>query len=374
MDPSRDPFALLSAELEGDVLKPVWFKSPAEVEALFGPGSYPVYRSGRFRYHWLLGLRYGGFRQKLASIWFYIWTGLKIYRERRYDCMIAYSHLRPGLCGVVLKAVTRAKLIIEIVTSPDLIHSAENSRPTFRDRMNRRFAEVCLHICVWSCDRVWLRAPTLLKPYPKLRGTPASVFPGFVLVSQVPKHTESDQPYVVLVGAPWYLKGVDLLVAAFRRLAADFPQVSLKVLGYYTERAELDVLIGGSAQIEILKARANPETLEIISGASIFALPSRCEGTPRVILEAMAAGIPVVGSDVGGIPYLVRDGETGFVVPVGDGAALEARLRQLLSDAESRKRMGARGYELAHREFSEKAYVEQFRRMVVETVGAQNPS
>jgi hypothetical protein len=70
----------------------------------------------------------------------------------------------------------------------------------------------------------------------------------------------------------------------------------------------------------------------------------------------MAAGVPVIGSDVGGIPYLIRVGENGFVVPVGDVSALDARLRQLLSASELRMRMGARGRELAHTNYSEKAY------------------
>ena len=108
-----------------------------------------------------------------------------------------------------------------------------------------------------------------------------------------------------------------------------------------------------------------------MSAATIFALPSRCEGTPCVILEAMAAGLPIVASGVGGIPALVRDGENGFQVPAGDAAALEARLRELLSDGDLRRRMGARSYELARTEFREEAYWDRFRRMVVEAVSGR---
>jgi len=144
--------------------------------------------------------------------------------------------------------------------------------------------------------------------------------------------------------------------------------VKLKLLGYFPDAEHLEALTAGSKQIEILKARPNPEVLELISKATIFALPSRCEGTPRVVIEAMASGLPVIGSDVGGIPYLIRNGQNGFLVPLGDVSALEARLRQLLSDLELRRSMGARGYELAHTEFSEKAYVEQFTQAVAEVV------
>src|SRR5579864_4465569 len=93
-----DRFYLLSQDLEGDVLQPVWFRTPEEVEAVFGPGSYPVYTAGRFRYHWFLSWRYQGVRQRLATFWFYLRKGWALCREYRYDCIVAYSHMTPGLC------------------------------------------------------------------------------------------------------------------------------------------------------------------------------------------------------------------------------------------------------------------------------------
>jgi glycosyltransferase involved in cell wall biosynthesis len=135
-------------------------------------------------------------------------------------------------------------------------------------------------------------------------------------------------------------------------------------MGYYPDGDRLYELIGGSPRIEVLKARPNLEALRVISGAEILVLPSRCEGMGRVLIEGMAAGIPLIGSDVGGIPFMIRDGENGYVVPGGDSRALEARLRELLSNAETRRRMGDNGYQRAHKELDEKVYVEQFTRMV----------
>jgi glycosyltransferase involved in cell wall biosynthesis len=167
-----------------------------------------------------------------------------------------------------------------------------------------------------------------------------------------------------MVGAPWYLKGADILVKAFLALAPEFPDVKLKLLGHYPDRAELDLIIAGSAQVEILAARPHPEALKVISGALVLVLPSRCEGLGRVLLEGMAAAVPVVGSDVGGIPVLVRDGENGFLIPVGDTRALTTRLRELLQDPGLRSRMGEAGYARAHGDLNENAYVRDFARMV----------
>ena len=70
----------------------------------------------------------------------------------------------------------------------------------------------------------------------------------------------------------------------------------------------------------MLKARPLPEALAVIRNATILVLPSRCEGLGRVLIEGMAAGIPLIGSDVGGIPFMIRDGENGLVFPGGDSA------------------------------------------------------
>lgn len=373
-DQNRDPFFMLSEKLEGDVLQQIWFTEPKGVEEALGPGSWPVYQSGKFRYHWFLSGLSGGARRKIAAMWFFISKGLQIHRERGYDCVITYSHMATGLCGVALKWLTGSKLIVEITTSPGLAYLAEKRNSGLRDRAVRLYSHICLHICLWACDRAQLRGTGLIAPYRLLRKVPISILPGFVAVSAVPCHEDGGEENIVLVGAPWYLKGADLLVAAFLRLSGDFPNVKLKLLGYYPDVEGLEALTAGSPQIEILKARPNPEALDVISHATIFALPSRCEGAPRAVIEAMASGIPVVGSDAGGIPDLIREGQNGFVVPIGDVAALEARLRQLLSDVELRNRMGARGYELAHTNFSERTWVERFTEAVRQAVqGKQDP-
>jgi glycosyltransferase involved in cell wall biosynthesis len=365
-----DRFFLLSETLEGDVLQPAWFRTPAEVEAIYGPGSYPIYTSGRFRYHWFLAWRYEGIRQRLATFWFYLRKGMELNRKQRFDCILAYSHMTTGLCAGLLKVLNRGKLILEIATTPKLVFLTDRPRPTWRERLMHVYSDVCLHLSMLLSDRVHLLYPQQLSGYSLLRKVPASVFHEFVPVSIIDRNTEPNEPepFVLLVGAPWYLKGVDRLIEAFKRLAPDYPNVKLKILGYFPNQTELDALVHGAPQIEILKARPNPEVLQIISQAMVLVLPSRCEGVARVLIEGMAAGVPIIGSDAGGIPFVVRDGENGFVVPGGDPAALEQRLRKLLSDPELRRQMGDKGYVRAHTELSEKVYVEHFTRMVEATV------
>ncbi len=95
----------------------------------------------------------------------------------------------------------------------------------------------------------------------------------------------------------------------------------------------------------------------LLAEADCFVLSSRSEGLPVSILEAMAAELPVVASAVGGVPELVEDGETGFLVPPGDPAALADALRRMLTDAELRRRLGAAGRARVEREFTLDAFL-----------------
>jgi glycosyltransferase involved in cell wall biosynthesis len=93
--------------------------------------------------------------------------------------------------------------------------------------------------------------------------------------------------------------------------------------------------------VELAGERSDVPTL--LAQADVFVLTSRSEGLPMSLLEAMAAGLPVVASAVGGVPEAVVDGETGLLLPPNDPGALAAALRTLLDDANLRRRLGAAG-------------------------------
>ena len=93
---------------------------------------------------------------------------------------------------------------------------------------------------------------------------------------------------------------------------------------------------------------------------------SRREGLPRSIMEAMAAGAAVVATDVGAVADLVRDGETGLLVPVDDPAALASALERLVADADERRRLAAAARRLVEQSFDRRRWLAEFEALLRE--------
>jgi glycosyltransferase involved in cell wall biosynthesis len=108
--------------------------------------------------------------------------------------------------------------------------------------------------------------------------------------------------------------------------------------------------LGLDGVVELLGTRGDVD--ELLAGADLFVLSSDSEGFPMSVLEAMATGLPVVASAVGGVPELVRDGETGVLVPPRDSAALAGAIRRLVADPALRDQLGEAGRRRVEREFS----------------------
>lgn len=159
--------------------------------------------------------------------------------------------------------------------------------------------------------------------------------------------------------APKY--GIDLLLRAFAQvLAASDPStaLSLVIVGDGPQRAELEALsaaLGIAAQVRFVGAVSHAEVPQWLNRFDLYVAASRLdsESFGVAVLEASACGLPVVVSDVGGLPEVVVQGETGWVVPREDVASLAEAIQRLISAPETRSRLGAAGRKrvLAHYEW-----------------------
>lgn len=149
------------------------------------------------------------------------------------------------------------------------------------------------------------------------------------------------------------IKRQDLLLRAVGGLGPAYADVRVLLVGDGPERGALEALAGAlglGPRVHFAGFQAAPERL--LPAMDVFALTSRLEGLPLALLEAWAAGRPVVASAVGGVPQAVRDGETGLLFANGDQPGLARALARLLDDPGLRGRLGAAGRAVVRERYS----------------------
>jgi glycosyltransferase involved in cell wall biosynthesis len=150
---------------------------------------------------------------------------------------------------------------------------------------------------------------------------------------------------VLFVGGNLERKGGPELLEAVRRLRADGTAVELDLVTQDDASDEPGITVHRGLRPN------TPELIALYRRADVFCLPTRGDCLPMVLSEAGAAGLPLVSTDVGAIDEIVRDHETGLLVPVGDAAALATALGELAGDPALRARLGAGATALVRRDF-----------------------
>ena len=136
-------------------------------------------------------------------------------------------------------------------------------------------------------------------------------------------------------------KNHPLLIEALAQVRADTPLYLLLVGGGELENAVREQVAGLGLQARVRFLGVRADVADILRASDMFVLSSRWEGNPLSVMEAMAAGLPVVSTAVGGVPELVREGETGLLVPSEDAGALARAVQALVDDPARRQAMGA---------------------------------
>ncbi|MCB0965249.1 MAG: glycosyltransferase family 4 protein [Ilumatobacter sp.] len=271
-------------------------------------------------------------------------------KEGRPDAMFVHTQVPAVLMGRRLSAVPT---VISLDATPrqydalgHVYDHATGAAPVERAKtaLNRRSLARARHIITWSD---WTNAD-VVDGY----GVPAervtTIAPGVDLARwrRDDPRPDNETVRILFVGGDVRRKGGDLLVDAVRRLRddPDMPDVVVDIVsnGDVDETDGVEIHRGLTAN--------HPDLIRRYHEADIFCLPTRGDCLPMVLAEAAAAGLPLVSTDVGAIPELVRPGETGALVPVGEVDPLVDELRRLIVDRDRRRRLGGGALELASRE------------------------
>lgn len=179
------------------------------------------------------------------------------------------------------------------------------------------------------------------------------IYNGASLSKFSPKIDNAEETVIAFMGRLGMRKGTYDLLEAFEQLSGEVPEAHL-VLGGDGDVDEVKSIVKKKKmahRVDVLGWVSGPQKIEIFKRADIYALPSYNEGLPGSILEAMAAGVPIISTPVGGIAEAVIEGKNGFLIEPGDVEALHLRLLTLCRDKKLRERMGRESIHLIRQKF-----------------------
>jgi glycosyltransferase involved in cell wall biosynthesis len=186
------------------------------------------------------------------------------------------------------------------------------------------------------------------------------------------KEAADQQPLRVgIVGRIVQIKNFELFLRAARLVADRHPQTEFVIVGgkglFPDELAYYDGIIKLTEELgltrQVVFHEPVPDLAPLLRTFDVLTCSSHLETFGRVFLEAMALRKPIVAPAVGGIPEVIADGETGFLVPPGDAAALADKISRLLADADLRAEMGHKGYERVLRYFDMDVVARRWERL-----------
>jgi glycosyltransferase involved in cell wall biosynthesis len=286
----------------------------------------------------LTGIQVLNNRWRFPRFWMSLLAPL-LYRDHiRRAAILKTNQLHGAWTGVIAKLLFRKKLVVRggFIWS---VNRAREKRGVFGNWLARRLEGLALR----AADRAIVTSERV-KGYAVSR---YGLAPERVRV--IPNHVNTDvfapdggqreKGLICFVGRLSPEKNLPTLIEAMRGI----PGARLCLIGGGAELDRLkDQARRSSVQAEFIGSVPNYELPALLNRAELFVLPSLYEANPKSLLEAMACGLPVLGTDVDGISDLIRHGETGFLCRT-DTASIHEAIRTLLADAALRQRLGQNG-------------------------------
>ncbi len=310
---------------------------------------------GNFNYQ---AIRYNDtLAARLKFIIFCIKSAVSLTRKKEViDLVVTYDPLTTGLIAVIVSFIVNAKLVTEVngvYTSQAIWIDSEDNIIT---RVKRRIYQKIMRFVLMKSDGIKLLFNNQIDPFKEITlNKIVKSFPCYVAVNEFKNIKENKE--VLFVGFPLMLKGVDILIKSFKIIAPKYPDWKLKILGWYPDPEDLYSLISNHPQIFHHEPVPADDMPNHIGSCAILVLPSRSEAMGRVLVEAMAAGKPRIGSNVGGIPTVINNGVDGLLVEPEDVDDLSRKLDLLMGDQIMRHKLGKAGEIRAKKEFTEESYV-----------------
>ena len=283
-------------------------------------------------------------------------------------------HIRSNDAALVHAHLPSAGVLARFVSPVPVVYTEHNLAGSYRQptRVLNRLTYGRNRIVTAVSEAVAESVDGYRGPEPRLirNGVAVQVTPEEAAAARSELGLSPDDLLVVHVGNIRPLKGHDTLIRATVELSRLRPGVTVISIGGEKhsgdlERVRKDARSAGVEQsLRFLGRRS--DALAFVAAADVFVNPSDVEGLPVAILESMALGTPVVATSVGGVPGVVKDGETGLLVEAGNRLGLAKAVDRLLTDRALSDRVSAAGRELVERDFGLEPMVRSFEALYEE--------
>jgi glycosyltransferase involved in cell wall biosynthesis len=222
---------------------------------------------------------------------------------------------------------------------------------------------------------VWVMAPNLKEKAKIVGAKKIKLIPNWISLSEKPRNSsqtsDDHSARILFVGRLHPVKRPHLLVEAFSLLRKDYPQANLNIVGDGVERSRLERLVeklGLSDSIKFLGFQSHENVLDIMRKSDLIVLPSVMEGNPRVLVEAMMIGLPVVATNVPGIKDMVQHARTGHLVEQATPKDLYTAISYVLSNKKYALEIAENARKFAIQEFSQEQVLNKIREDLLLTV------
>ena len=314
----------------------------------------------------------------IYSLYFFLYIFARCcyrhYFVKRYDCIIARDPIIVGPLGLVLSKLCKVPYVIEMNGNYANEIVWNEGKPSTASKLKFKLAMKLVPFILNRAKGIRILYPQQLEPYAprlKLIDQKVACFHEFTQISNLTPSNTDDQ-YILLIGAPAYIKGADILIKAFIKIQTEFPDYRLKIVGWYSQNQQNELILLGnhSSRIEILPPVSPEKAQTIIDKCTFFVLPSRTEGMGRVLLEAMAHGKALVGSNIEGIPHYIHHETNGLLFDTGDENGLAEAMKRLLSHPDQRSFLGKNGQKLVTTQYSEDVYAKEYQKLISSVVSS----
>lgn len=182
-------------------------------------------------------------------------------------------------------------------------------------------------------------------------------------------HIEPDHKIITTIAVLREAKGIQYMIDALSMILDQDPRITYLIVGEGLYGTSLrDRIVARNLEKHIVMAGHRTDIPDLLAMSDLFVLPSLGDALPTVLIEALAAGTPIIATDVGGIPEIIEHGKNGILVPPANTQALANSCMQLLKDKEKSKQLLNAGLKTAREKFDVKSQVQQLERIYYDLI------